>query len=79
MYENLAYDENGQFLAGSLMDYLYPSSMEVPPMEIAHFETPSVVTEGGIKDRPDNSGVDVNSVKSKANLITYKLGVSIGL
>jgi carbon-monoxide dehydrogenase large subunit len=49
LYEDLAYDDEGQFLAGSLMDYLYPSAMEVPPMEIAHIETPSPVTEGGIK------------------------------
>lgn len=49
LYEDLAYDEEGQFLAGSLMDYLYPSAMEVPPMQVEHIETPSPVTEGGIK------------------------------
>ncbi len=49
MYEELAYDENGQFLAASLMDYLYPSTAEVPHIDIAHIETPSAVTEGGIK------------------------------
>jgi carbon-monoxide dehydrogenase large subunit len=49
MYEDLAYDASGQFLASSLMDYLYPSTTEVPNIEIAHIETPSTVTEGGIK------------------------------
>jgi carbon-monoxide dehydrogenase large subunit len=49
MYEELAYDENGQFLAASLMDYLYPSTTEVPHIDISHIETPSTVTEGGIK------------------------------
>jgi carbon-monoxide dehydrogenase large subunit len=49
LYEDLVYDAGGQFLAGSLMDYLYPSTMEVPPMDIGHIETPSPVTEGGIK------------------------------
>jgi carbon-monoxide dehydrogenase large subunit len=49
MYEELAYDENGQFLAASLMDYLYPSTTEVPHIDISHIETPSSVTEGGIK------------------------------
>jgi CO/xanthine dehydrogenase Mo-binding subunit len=57
MYEDLAYDENGQFLAGSLMDYLYPSTMEVPPMEISHYETPSVVTEGGIKGMGESGNI----------------------
>ncbi len=49
LYEDLPYDENGQFLAGTLLDYLYPSTMEIPPIEIDHIETPSTVTEGGIK------------------------------
>jgi len=49
LYEDLPYDENGQFLAASLLDYLYPSTMEIPAIEIHHIETPSTVTEGGIK------------------------------
>jgi carbon-monoxide dehydrogenase large subunit len=50
LYEEIAYDdETGQLLTGTLVDYLYPSTMEVPPMRISHIETPSVVTEGGIK------------------------------
>jgi carbon-monoxide dehydrogenase large subunit len=49
LYEDLPYDENGQFLAGTLLDYLYPTTMEIPGIEIHHIETPSTVTEGGIK------------------------------
>lgn len=49
LYEDLAYDADGQFLAGSLMDYLYPTTMEIPPMVVEHMQTPSPVTEGGIK------------------------------
>ena len=48
LYEELRYDENGQFLAGSFMDYLLPSTTEVPLIEIGHFESPGL-TEGGIK------------------------------
>jgi carbon-monoxide dehydrogenase large subunit len=57
LYESLAYDENGQFLSGSLMDYLYPSTMEVPPMEISHYQTPSNVTEGGIKGMGESGNI----------------------
>jgi carbon-monoxide dehydrogenase large subunit len=57
MYEDLAYDENGQFLAGSLMDYLYPSTTEVPDIEVTHIETPSVVTEGGIKGMGESGNI----------------------
>jgi carbon-monoxide dehydrogenase large subunit len=49
LYEELPYDESGQFLAGSLLDYLYPTAMEIPAIEIAHIETPSNATEGGVK------------------------------
>jgi CO/xanthine dehydrogenase Mo-binding subunit len=49
LYEKLPYDEDGQFLAGTLLDYLYPSTLEIPPIEIVHIETPSPVTEGGVK------------------------------
>ena len=47
--EGISYDDGGQFLSASLMDYLYPSSTDVPAMEITHIETLSPVTEGGIK------------------------------
>jgi carbon-monoxide dehydrogenase large subunit len=49
LYEELPYDEDGNFLAGSLLDYLYPSSADVPGIDISHIETPSTVTEGGVK------------------------------
>lgn len=49
LYEELAYDEDGNFLSGSLLDYLYPTTREIPQIEIAHLETPSPVTEGGVK------------------------------
>jgi carbon-monoxide dehydrogenase large subunit len=49
LLENAVYDEQGQFNTASLMDYLYPSSNEVPTMDLAHLVTPSDVSEGGIK------------------------------
>ena len=49
LYEELPYDQDGNFLAGNLLDYLYPSSTEIPPIEVGHIETPSPVTEGGVK------------------------------
>ena len=49
MYEHAIYDENGQFLTGTLMDYLVPTAVDVPRVEIGHFETPSPDSLGGIK------------------------------
>jgi carbon-monoxide dehydrogenase large subunit len=54
LYEHAAYDEDGQFLAGTFMDYLLPTTTEVPRIEIEHLETPPIspvnfrgVGEGG--------------------------------
>ena len=49
LYEELAYDRNGQFLAGTFMDYLCPTATEIPPITIAHIQTPSPLTPLGAK------------------------------
>jgi aerobic carbon-monoxide dehydrogenase large subunit len=49
LYEQLLYDENGQLLTGTLMDYLAPTAADVPRVEIAHIESPSPYTPKGIK------------------------------
>ena len=49
LYEELAYDRDGQMLTGSFLDYLLPTATEVPDIAVAHIETPSPFTVGGIK------------------------------
>jgi aerobic carbon-monoxide dehydrogenase large subunit len=39
LYERSAYGEDGQFLAGTFMDYLVPTAMEIPVIEIGHVES----------------------------------------
>ncbi len=41
LYEKSVYDEQAQFQTGSFMDYLLPTAMEVPDIEIHHVETPT--------------------------------------
>jgi carbon-monoxide dehydrogenase large subunit len=56
LLERSAYDEDGQCLSGSLMDYLLPTTTDIPRIEIEHLETvpldPDVnfrgVGEGGL-------------------------------
>jgi carbon-monoxide dehydrogenase large subunit len=43
LYEKSTYDEQGQFRAGTLLDYLIPTAMEIPDVEIHHLGTPSDV------------------------------------
>ena len=41
LFEHLAYDDDGNPLATTFMDYLVPSAAEVPAIEYGHVETPS--------------------------------------
>jgi carbon-monoxide dehydrogenase large subunit len=47
--EQLIYDDNGQLLSGSFMDYGLPTARDVPEVEIALQQTPSPVTPGGMR------------------------------
>jgi carbon-monoxide dehydrogenase large subunit len=49
LYEELAYDESGQPLAQSLLDYALPGAEQVPPVRIAHLNTPSPLNPLGVK------------------------------
>jgi carbon-monoxide dehydrogenase large subunit len=49
LLEDLVYEDNGEFVSGSLLNYLYPSTTEVPDLELHSIETPSPVSAGGVK------------------------------
>jgi len=49
LFEESPYDENGQPLASTLMDYLLPGPAELPRFRIEHIETLSPHTMYGIK------------------------------
>jgi carbon-monoxide dehydrogenase large subunit len=49
LYEQLIYDDEGQLVTSTLMDYLVPTAMEIPSVEILHLETPCEYTETGAK------------------------------
>jgi carbon-monoxide dehydrogenase large subunit len=50
LFERMAYDENGQLLNASFMDFLMPYATEVPDsIDIDHLETPSPLNPLGIK------------------------------
>lgn len=50
LYERMAYDESGQLLNASFMDFLMPYVTEVPAtIDIDHLETPSPLNPLGIK------------------------------
>ncbi|WP_454631023.1 xanthine dehydrogenase family protein molybdopterin-binding subunit [Bradyrhizobium cenepequi] len=46
LLEELIYDEDGQLLTASLVDYMIPSAPEVPLMNVVHVESESAVAGG---------------------------------
>ena len=48
-YEQLHYDEQGQLMNASFMDYLIPTATDVPPIETVHRETRSPFNPVGLK------------------------------
>ena len=49
LMEEMVYDDLGQFKNATLLDYLLPTSEDVPNMEIEHIESPSIDNVGGFK------------------------------
>ena len=49
LYEGAVYDDSGQLLTGSFMDYAVPKATQVPHFETDHTVTPSPVNPMGVK------------------------------
>jgi aerobic carbon-monoxide dehydrogenase large subunit len=49
LYERVHYDEDGQLVTGTFVDYALPSAAEVPSFETDRTETPSPVNSLGVK------------------------------
>ncbi|MFV1999009.1 MAG: xanthine dehydrogenase family protein molybdopterin-binding subunit [Acidimicrobiia bacterium] len=46
LFEEFIYDDDGQLLTTTMMDYLMPTASDVPPIHIRHLETPSTTVAG---------------------------------
>jgi aerobic carbon-monoxide dehydrogenase large subunit len=49
LYERVHYDEDGQLVTGTFVDYALPSAAELPAFELDRTETPSTTTSLGVK------------------------------
>ncbi len=49
LYEQIVYDEQGQLVTGTFVDYTMPTAAEVPSFETDRTETPSPVNSLGVK------------------------------
>ena len=65
-YEQLVFDDDGQLLNASLADYLLPTALEVPHMEIAHTVTASPLNPLGIKGAGEAGAIPVGPLFAQA-------------
>lgn len=66
LYEEVVYDQQGQLLTSTLMDYLVPSACEVPEMKVGHVETLSPLNPLGIKGAGESGTIPVPAVIQSA-------------
>jgi carbon-monoxide dehydrogenase large subunit len=66
LYEKIVYDERGQLLTGTFMDFLIPTAMEVPDVEVGHIETPSPLNPLGVKGVGEAGAIPVPALIAEA-------------
>ncbi|RJL31326.1 aerobic carbon-monoxide dehydrogenase large subunit [Bailinhaonella thermotolerans] len=66
LYERMAYDDHGQLLNASFMDFLMPYATEIPHVETAHLETPSPLNPLGVKGAGEAGVIPVSAVLASA-------------
>ncbi|HEX5508711.1 MAG TPA: xanthine dehydrogenase family protein molybdopterin-binding subunit [Pseudolabrys sp.] len=78
LYEEFAYNDDGQLIAQTFMDYVLPSSHEVPAVEIVDHETPSPHTVLGQKGSGESGYLGAPAAIANAvNDALRPLGVSM--
>jgi carbon-monoxide dehydrogenase large subunit len=75
LLEEIAYDGDCQLRTSSLMDYLVPTSMEVPALELSHLEIPAPDSPNGAKGVGE--GGTLAPPAAVANAVSDALGAEL--
>ncbi len=78
LFEEVVYDERGQILSASLVDYVVPSAPDIPPIRILHIESAIPATLGGFRGMGE--GGTIGAPAAIANAISdalQPLGIEI--
>jgi 2-furoyl-CoA dehydrogenase large subunit len=73
LFERLVYDEDGNLVTGTFMDYLCPTAADTPSVRMEHLETPSPFTALGAKGLGE--GTTMSAPVAIANAVADALGV----
>jgi carbon-monoxide dehydrogenase large subunit len=57
LFEEFVYDDKGQLLTTTLVDYLLPGAVDLPSFQVHHLETPSPFTINGIKGMGESGAI----------------------
>jgi carbon-monoxide dehydrogenase large subunit len=77
LFERVHYDEDGQLVTGSFVDYALPSAAELPNFETDRTETPSTVNSLGVKGVGEAGTIAASATVTNAVRDALKpLGVS---
>src|SRR6202008_2180180 len=77
LLENMAYDDDGNPLASTFVDYLLPTATEIPPIEFGHIEIPGPGV-GGFKGVGEGGAIgSTPAVITAINAALAPLGVTL--
>jgi CO/xanthine dehydrogenase Mo-binding subunit len=65
-YEKLVFDDQGQLLNASLADYLLPTALDAPRVELGHTVTKSPLNPMGIKGAGEAGAIPVGALFAQA-------------
>jgi carbon-monoxide dehydrogenase large subunit len=66
LLEDFPYDEDGNPLASTFMDYLLPTTTEVPEIEVGHLESESTTNPGGYKGMGEGGAIGSHAAVANA-------------
>jgi carbon-monoxide dehydrogenase large subunit len=66
LLESFVYDDDGNPLTTTFMDYLLPTTTEVPDIEVSHIETPASSNPGGYKGMGEGGAIGSHAAVANA-------------
>ncbi|MDG6996931.1 MAG: xanthine dehydrogenase family protein [Nitrososphaerota archaeon] len=77
MFENFEYDEQGQLLASTFVDYLVPTALDIPHIVTSHIEVPSLFAPKGIRGVGEGGGTPLGAISNAVEDALAPFGVQI--
>jgi CO/xanthine dehydrogenase Mo-binding subunit len=73
--EEITYDESGQLLSGTFMDYAIPTAADAPPVEVVTHQSPAASNPLGVKGAGEGGTSGVGA--ALANAVAAAIGQTV--